>query len=559
MKKRGIKQQALFELGVFTAIIIIVNIISFFLFTRFDFTREKRFTLTKASKELVRDLDDIVYIKIYLEGDFPAGFKRLRNSTAEILDEFRAYSKGNLEYEFINPSADPDQRVKNEVYNQLIKLGLSPINLQVKDDKGSSQQIIFPGGIITYRNSTIPFQLLLDQIGMNSDQVLNNSIQNLEYQIASNIRKAIQIEKPLIAFVEGHGELDTLATGDIIHTLKEFYNVEPLYLPSTAPEDLNKYAAIVIAKPRIKFLEGEKFNIDQYIMNGGKVLWFVENVEATLDSLQDGTTLTSNYELNLDDQLFTYGARVNYDLIQDMQCAPIPIVTGNVGGRPQQQLLPWLYYPLMIPVSRHPVVRNLDAIRSEFANTIDSVDVQGIRKTVLLSSSKYTKVLNSPVRISLSLLNIEPNPEQFNKPFRPVAMLLEGEFNSVFRNRITVKQAGAKFIEKSKPTKMIVVSDGDIIKNFVGQDSTIYPLGYDRFTQQTFGNRNFVLNAIDYLVDDTGIMSARAKEVKLRLLDKGRIKTERLKWQLINTVIPVILVILFGLVQHYLRKRKFAK
>lgn len=556
---RDKKKQAFFELGVFLAIVIVLNIISSFLFTRFDFTKEKRFSLSKNTKELIKDLPDIVYVKVYLEGDFPAGFKRLRNSTKEILDEFRAYSGGNIEYEFINPSGDPNMDVRKQIYSQLMRQGLNPVSLNVKDDKGASQQVIFPGAIVTYRDRQVSLQLLQSQLGVDPEEVLNNSIQNLEYQLANSIKKATAQKKPSIAFVNGHAELDTFQTGDIIHTLAEYYQVEQLHLPSTAPKDLDRFSAIIIAKPRLHFSEGEKFNIDQYIMKGGKVLWLIDNLDEHADSLgRLGMTLTSAYDLNLDDQLFSYGARVNYDLIQDLQCAPIPVITGNIGNRPQQQLLPWLFFPMITNTGSHPLARNLEGIKGEYVSTIDTIKTSGIKKTVLLRSSPYTKVLNSPVRISLSTLAIEPNQQQFTKSNQPIALLLEGAFSSVFKNRLVARNDSAKFISEGKPTRMIVVSDGDMIKNDVSlKDSTILPLGYDRFTEQTYGNKNFILNAIDFLADDNNLMEARNKEIKLRLLDKARIKSEKIKWELINILTPVFLVIAFGIFYFYRRKRKY--
>lgn len=561
MKAKSRKGQAYFELAVFLVIIISLNVIANFLFFRIDFTKEKRFTLANSSKQLMRNLEDVVFVKVYLDGEFPAGFKRLRNSTKETLDELRAYAGGNLEYEFINPTADPDVKVRDEILTQLSKEGLNAINLQVKDDKGSRQQIVVPGAIVSYRGRQTAVSLLQSQtVASSAEDVLNNSVQNLEYQLASSIKKITTIKRPKIAFIYGHGELDTFRTRDIIQTLKEYYTVDRVYLPSTVPNELNAYKALIIAKPSKPFLEGEKFNLDQYIMNGGKVLWLVENLQADMDSLNpEGMTLTTTYQLNLDDQLFRYGVRINNDLIQDITCAPIPVVTGNVGSQPQSDLFPWLFYPIFIPTSTHPIVKNLSGIRSEFVNTIDTIDVSGIRKTPLLQSSKDTKVLNAPVRIALQMLSIEPNPEQFNKPNRTTAILLEGKFTSVFKNRLTPKNDSIKFLEESIPTSMIVISDGDIIKNYISKkDSMTYPLGYDYFTRQTFGNKTFIQNCIDYLADDSNLINARSKEVKLRMLDKAKLKAEKLKWQGINLVLPVFCVIIFGIYLHYARKRKYS-
>jgi ABC-2 type transport system permease protein len=561
MNRTKQKRQSYFELTFFLVAIVAINIIASFLFFRIDFTKEKRFTLAPSSKELVKNLNDVVFITVYLEGEFPASFKRLRNSTKETLDELRAYAGGNIEYEFVDPNADPDPKVREDILAQLGKKGLTAINLQVKDEKGERQQIVVPGATVSYRGREIPFQLLQSQIGLPPEEILNNSVNNLEYQIVSTIKKATTITYPKIAFVTGHGELDTLLTADIIKSLKDYYEVDQLYLPGTAPSDLLKYKTLIIAKPRIAFNEGEKFNIDQFIMNGGRVLWLIENLNADMDSLGAGETfMTSNYNLNLDDQLFRYGARVNADLIQDMNCGAIPVITSNVGGQPQSQLFPWLFYPLFVQNGSHPIVKNLDMIKGEFVNTIDTIDVSGIKKTPLLQTSKYTKVLNAPVRISLNLLNIEPNPEQFNKPNRMAGVLLEGKFTSIYKNRLVPKDSSVKFLEEGKPTRMIIVSDGDMIKNgFSKKDNISFPLGYDRYTKQTFGNKIFILNAIDYLTDDTNLISARAREIKLRLLDKERAKRDKIKWQVFNMIVPIIIIAMFGIYLHYSRKRKYAR
>lgn len=562
MKANNQKKQAYTSLAILILIIILINFISTFLFFRIDFTKEKRYTLSNASKEFVKNLDDVVYIKVYLEGEFPAGFKRLRNSTKETLDDLRAYAGSNIEYEFINPTEDPNQAVRDEVLSQLAKKGLTAINVQVRDEQGQRQQIVVPGAVVTYRGREVAFQLLQSSTIANSaDEVLNNSITNLEFQIVNNIKKVSSANRPRIAFSIGHGEIDTFRTADIIKSLREYYEVDFVNISRSIPSDLYPYKALVIAKPTKIFAEGDKFNIDQYIMNGGRVLWMIDQTNANLDSLgAEQMMITKSYDLNLDDQLFSYGARLNYDLIQDVQCAPIPVVTGNVGAQPQTELFPWLFYPIFVSNSTHPVAKNLDGIRSEFSGTIDTINVVGIKKTPLLQSSKYAKILNAPVRISMQMLAIEPNPTQFNKQNLISALALEGKFKSVYKNRLVAQNDSAKFLEDSKPTRMIVVADGDIIKNYYSaKDSSVYPLGFDRFTRQSFSNKIFIQNAIDWLADDFNLIEARSKEVKLRLLDKEKIKSQKLKWQLFNIVFPIALIIIVGIYLFYYRKRKYAK
>lgn len=561
IKTTNVKRQAWLSLGVFVLMIILVNFISSLAFFRIDFTKEKRFTLSDASKSYMKNLDDIVYVTVYLEGEFPAGFKRLRNATRETLDDLKAYAGSNLEYEFINPTEEADPKVREEIIQQLAKKGLTPINVQVRDENGQKQQIVIPGAMVTYRGREQAFPLLQNSsVASSADEVLNNSVINLEFQIVNNIKKVTQSERSSIAFIQGHGELDTFRTNDIIRTLRTYYDVKFVNLMQTSPQDLYPYKTLIIAKPTQVFTEAEKFNLDQYVMNGGRILWLIDPLNADMDSLgPQQMMLTSTYQLNLEDQLFSYGARINNDLMQDIQCAPIPVITGNMGGQPQQDLLPWLFYPIFIPNTTHPVAKNLDGVRSEFASTIDTIDVPKVKKTALLQSSNYTKVLNAPVRVALQMLSIEPNPQQFVKKNMISAVALEGTFTSVFKNRLVAKNDNAKFLEESKPTRMIVVSDGDIIKNYFSKrDSIPQPLGYDRFTRRTFSNSTFIQNAIDWLADDYNLISARSKEVKLRMLDSGRIKKEKLRWQVFNIMFPTLLVILVGSILFYRRKKKYA-
>ncbi len=560
-KTSTLKRQAWVSLGVLVLIIILANFISSLAFFRIDFTKEKRYTLSDASKSYMKNLNDIVYVTVYLEGEFPAGFKRLRNATKETLDDLKAYAGSNLEYEFINPTEETDPKIREEIIQQLVKKGLTPINVQVRDENGQKQQIVIPGAIVTYRGREQAFPLLQNSsVAGSADEVLNNSVINLEFQLVNNIKKVTQSERPSIAFIQGHGELDTFRTNDIIRTLRTYYDVKFVNLMQTSPQDLYKYKTLIIARPTQVFREAEKFNLDQYVMNGGRILWLIDALNADMDSLgAEQMMLTSTYQLNLEDQLFRYGARVNTDLIQDIQCAPIPVITGNMGGQQQQDLLPWLFYPIFIPNTTHPVAKNLDGVRSEFASTIDTIDVPKVKKTPLLQSSNYTKVLNAPVRVALQMLSIEPNPQQFVKKNMLTAVALEGTFTSVFKNRLVAKNENAKLLEESKPTRMIVVSDGDIIKNYFSKrDSIPQPLGYDRFTRRTFSNSTFIQNAVDWLADDYNLISARSKEVKLRMLDSGRIKKEKLRWQVFNIVFPTLLVILVGTFLFYRRKKKYA-
>ncbi|MBL4715346.1 MAG: gliding motility-associated ABC transporter substrate-binding protein GldG [Bacteroidia bacterium] len=560
------KKQLYIDLSVGILIILLVNVISNKISTRFDLTKENRFTLSDASKNLISELDDIVYVKVFLEGDLPSGFKRLRNSIEETLNEYRDISNGNLEYEFINPSESTDKKVRNSIFNQLVEKGIQPTNLHYKNEGGTSQKIIFPGALVYYKGKELPVQFLKSKMGENSETMLNNSVETVEFELANALRKLAKTFRPKIAFTSGHGELNGVSVEDIKLTLKETYDVEEVNLQENLPNKLMDFAAVIIAKPTQKFNEKDKFKIDNYVMHGGKVLWLIDALHASMDSLRDGNPyLAMNYELNLEDQLFIYGARINPDMINDLKCTPIPIITGMVGDQPQQMLLPWMFFPLVSSNSTHPIVNNLEAVQCEFVNTIDTVGKNSsIKKTFLLNTSQYTKILKSPVRIHLDMLRNEPDQKQFNKPYKPVAVLLEGKFPSVFTKRLderTKKMLDSLKIEfktESTPTKMIVISDGDIIKNdFRSSDGLPYPLGFDRFTNKTFGNKNFILNCIDYLCDDSGVIGIRSKEITVRLLDKLRIEKERTTWQVINIIIPLVFLGLFGVFYNYRRKKAF--
>jgi ABC-2 type transport system permease protein len=393
--------------------------------------------------------------------------------------------------------------------------------------------------------------------------MLNNSIQALEYSIAYTIKKITTQDRPKVGFLQGQGELDKMHLADITQSLNEFYNVDSVVINQQLSA-LNDYKALIVASPDSSFNEKDKFIIDQFVMKGGKILWLLDGMTASMDSIDKKTSSTIGLAktLNLEDQLFKYGVRVNPDLIEDLQAAPIPIVTSYIGNQPQQKLLPWYFFPLLLPSSKHPIVNNLNAIKCEFASTIDTIQVPGVKKTIILSSSQYSKVQYSPARINLNILRFEPDLKQYNKPNLPVAVLLEGRFSSVFTNRIPAVIANDPkigFKDKSEPNKMIVVSDGDIIKNNLKKNSHyIYPLGYDRATGQTYGNKNFILNCIDYLCDDSGLISVRSKELKLRLLNKNKVDKEKYIWQIINVSLPLLLIIIYGFIQNYLRRKRFA-
>lgn len=554
------KKRDLTALGLSILIIVLLNFVASFVFHRFDLTTEKRYTLSPATKKLLSTIDETVYVKVYLDGDFPAGFKRLRNETKEMLDEFRAYSNNNIEYEFINPSENPDKAQQNELYKQLYDRGLQPTPLEIKDDNGTTEQVIWPGALVSYKGHETPWNLLKTQMGTSSEGQLNNSIQALEYEFASCLRNLGRTNNSEIGFIEGHGELDTLQVDDIKNALGQFYGLKRVKINGQL-DALEGLTAIVIAKPDTTFSKEDKFVIDQFIMNGGKVLWCIDELETRVDSLaRTGRTIAAAYNLGIDDMLFRYGARINPNMVLDMQSSALPVNIAYRGQQPKIEMKPWIYSPVVMPVSNHPIVKNLDVIKFDFCSSIDFVEAPGIQQTVLLTTSKNSKTINAPVRVDMRIMQFQQDEAQFKNPRQPVAVLLEGEFESVFKNRAFPAEflKEYKFKKKSPKTKMIVISDGDVIKNDY-QTSTRkpYPLGYDKYTQQTFGNKNFILNCINYLCDDSGLISVRARELTLRLLDKKKIKTERLKWQIINVCVPLVMVFVFGLIYFVRRKRKY--
>jgi ABC-2 type transport system permease protein len=558
---RDVRRKNIIQLVSAIAIIIALNLLGSVYFTRFDLTSEKRYTLTRGTRELLRNLDEPVYFKVYLHGNLPAGFRRLSNQTREMLEEFRAYSD-NIQFEFINPSKATQSEAVQHTYRMLVESGLQPTQIQIRAEDATSQQVIFPGALVMSAGREVPVNLLQDHLGLPSEAILNNSAQALEYNLANVIRQLSVSIKPTIGFIQGQGELSPIYLSDVAESLEDFYNVNLLRIEGDY-RNLLPYRTLIIAKPEREFSEPDKFVLDQFIMHGGSLLWLLDPVVASMDSLHapDFESLAMARSLNLEDMLFRYGVRLNANLLMDLQAAPIPVTTGMMGGRPQISLLPWHFFPLVNPASDHPIVRNLNMIRTEFVSDIDTVGAPGIEKTILLSTSPYTRILNTPGQYGLDMLQQQFDQRTFNQPPQAVAVLLEGHFESVFRNRQNpgaVMEPYGQRLDQGLPAKMIVVADGDIIRSQIDREGMPLPLGYDRFSNQTFGNKDFILNAVNYLTDDSGIMEARAREVRMRLLDTSRISNRRLQIQLLNTLLPVAIVVILGIAGILWRKRKYS-
>jgi ABC-2 type transport system permease protein len=571
------KRKDIFGFLIGLGVLALINLISSAAFHRFDLTSEKRYSISKPTKELIASLEEDLFITVYLEGEFPAAFKRLRNETREMLDEFQAYSNGKIDFEFVNPSSSPDIKERDRVYRNLYEKGLQPTDLNIKDDDGISRKTVWPGAIINYKEQEVAVQLLKSQFGAPPEVVLNQSIESLEYELAFAIKKLATPLVQRIAFIEGHGELNKFETADIVGSLREFYDVERVaingninslsrrrYIDKDSSEAriVNYFDAIVIASPDSAFSEKDKFIIDQYIMYGGKAIWLLDQVEANMDSLQNkNTMLAVPKDLNLDDQLFNYGVRINKDLVMDLLAAPIPVVSGKFGTQVQTELVPWLYFPLINSQNNHPINKNIDVVKAQFTNSIDLVGKSGYKRTVLLSSSQQTKLVKAPTRVSLNMLSFEPPANQFTKKNVPLAVLVEGEFESIYKNRLTpniLNSSEIQFKEKSPQTQQLFISDGDLIRNMYNEKtSEFYALGFDKYTKQIFGNKNFFLNAINYMLDDSGLILSNSKSFKIRLLNAQLIKENQLLIQVANTAFPVLLIMFIGVILHILRKRKY--
>ena len=579
-QKKSIKRSNIVELLGGILIIIFLNIIGNYVYTRFDLTAEKRYTLSKATKKLLKNVDETVLVRVYLEGnELPPDFKRLQNETKEMLNQFRAYNK-YIEYEFFNPSAFDDSKEQREFYESLARKGIKPSRIEVKTPDGVKQQLVIPAADITFKGQETSVQLLLDQSYVSNTELVNNSVQALEYTLTDALRRLARNEKQRIAFLQGHGELERHAIFDIQMALTDYYSMENITLNGNVnalterrinPKDSadiefhNKFKLLVVPKPTKPFSDEDLYIIDQFVMYGGRVLWLIDALDIEMDSLANRSqamAMRMDLGLGFDEMLFTYGVRVNPNLIMDIRCMPIPMAGGSMGNNPQIEFRPWYYFPEIVPLSKHPIVKNLDVIKSEFVNGIDIIDNE-IRKTVLLTTSEYSRVVNAPAVVDLNVAQTEPDGRLFNKSNIPIAVLLEGEFKSPWKNRLApsfTELPEMGYRSEGEPSKMIVVSDGDIIKNaFNYKQNYPYPLGYDKYTNIMYANKTFILNAINYLCGDEDYMESRSREIKIRKLNVAKIKENRTMYQVVNIVVPIGIVILGGVVIMFVRKNRYKK
>jgi ABC-2 type transport system permease protein len=540
------------------AAVIVLNMLVSRYFFRIDLTEEKRYTIKEQTRNLLASLDEDIFIEVYLDGELNASFRRLRKNIAETLEEFRIYSDNRVQYVFTDPALAAGEKARNEFMRDLAARGIQPTNVVDNRNGQRVEKIIFPGAVVSYGGFETGVMLLKGNKAASSEQVINQSIEGVEFEIANTIHKLVNSDRKRIGLVRGHGELDSLAVASLTNDLLEMYDVFNTRLRSG--NDLSKYDALIIARPTRAFSEEEKYNLDQFIMKGGKVLFLLDRMDASMDSITAGNAVAVPNDTNLDDQLFRYGVRINQNLVQDQNSGLYPVITGQVGNKPQVQMLNWPFFPLINNYPEHPITRNLDAVLMRFASSIDSVKAEGVRKTPLFFTSPYARVLGAPVNIGIDQLR-DLKPQDFSTPSIPVAYLLEGRFTSLYKNRFTPEGADeSKFIVDGVATKMIVVSDGDVARNDINA-RTRQPqaLGFDSFTNYTFANKDFIMNAIAYLTEEDGLIQTRSKQVKIRPLDKERVIAGKVTWQLLNLVVPVALLTLYGAFRFVMRRRKYAR
>ncbi|PUZ27745.1 gliding-associated putative ABC transporter substrate-binding component GldG [Chitinophaga costaii] len=553
------------------AVLIGINVLAGYFHGRLDLTREKRFTLSQPTKQLLRKLDGTVSVTVFLKGDYPSSFKQLAQTTQELLASFKEYGGPNIQYDFINPSQGLSDSSFAILQDSLAAKGIMAYNLQVQQEanQGYAEKLIFPAAMLHYKDRTISVNLLKSQGGQDPQAALNSSESLLEYQFANAIRKLQQTERPLIGYMLGHGESLGLEVYDALNTLQNNYRLDTVTLQAHGyiPPEFN---AIIFTHPTERFTDEDKLKIDQYVMHGGRVMWMIDPLSASIDSMNGQQDyMAFDQGLNLEDILFRYGVRINSDLVEDLQCDLVPQVVGNMGGKPQIQPLPFPFFPLLQPAGTHPIVKNMDEVMSRFVSSIDTVGGSDIVKTILLTTDHNSRRVPAPVKLSWSELSVKPNPREFRLSQLPVAVLLEGKFKSLFQHRLSraeedsfAQLSGKDFIQQADTiNKMIIVSDADVITNAVSQKNGPLQMGVNLYNPDyVFANKEFFLNSLEYLTtNDAGIMETRNKELVLRLLDPKKVTAEKTKWQAICFLVPIGLVLLFAMIFQFIRQQKNTK
>ena len=541
-------------------VIVVVNVLSYNFYGRFDLTADQRYTLSEASKEIISKAEAPIIVDVFLEGEFPPEFRRLQAETRQLLEEFAAVNP-QITFRFTNPLEEGGNA--NEVATQFYEMGMTPARINVVENGRTSEAIVFPWAMANFGNKSVAIPLLKNQLGATTEDRVAASVQQLEYAFADAFSKLLEPKRKKIAVMRGNGELQDRYIADFVKSIQEYYYIAPFTLDSVAANpqgtlaQLEEYDLVIEAKPTEPYTEAEKLVLDQYLMNGGKQLWLVEHAAMETDSLFSpaGNAFALPRDLNLGDYFFKYGLRINPTLVKDLYSAPIILATGS-GSEAQFNPYPWFYYPLSSSPSAHPIVNNLEAVKFEYASPIDILE-NSIKKTVLLSTSPRTAVVGLPREISLEEITAEPDLSEFASGEQPLAVMLEGEFSSVYENRVLPFEPD-NFRSKSKETKMLVISDGDMVKNQLQRGQPL-ALGFDRFTGTTYGNREFLLNAVNYLLDDRGLLNIRSKEVKIAFLDPEKVEESKGFWQVMNILLPLGLLALFAGLFGLVRKRKYTR
>ena len=556
-KKKNIK-----SLLILITVLLVLNVVSGYFFHRFDLTKDKRYTLSTTSLNIIKQVQNPLYVKIYLQGDLPSEFKRLQSETRDLFEEFQAYNK-NIIFEFVDPLENEEESMDN--IKELYLKGLTPINITVDDKGKQSQEMVFPWAIAVYNNKEVNVPLLKNIMGATTTEKVIGSVQHLEYSIADAINKITKGKQKKIAVIKGNGELQDVQIAKFLMQLKESYHIGPFTLDSVANQSmgslnaLQKYDLAIIAKPTETFSDAEKQVLDQFIINGGKTLWLIDQVSMDMDSLYNdsGATLAFPRDLNLNDMFFKYGFRINPDLVKDETATSIKLATGEPGSATQYQEFKWKFAPLIYPTNAHPIVKNLGGIKFDFANSIDTLK-NGIKKTVLLQSSLYSKKIGSPVEISLNMVEEETSPNHYlNTGYIPLSVLLEGSFHSMFENRVLPFDQKS-FQSLGKANKMIVISDGDLIRNQLDKNFQPVELGYDQRSGNLYDNKDFLMNCVNYLLDDSGLINIRSKDLDLPLLNTNNVTDNYTYTQILTIGLPIFILGLFGLVFTFLRKKKYS-
>ncbi|MBM3177058.1 MAG: gliding motility-associated ABC transporter substrate-binding protein GldG [Bacteroidetes bacterium] len=548
---------ALLTLANVLVLLVVLNQLSSIWFFRIDLTEEKRFTVKPQTKELLGRLNDDVLIEVFLEGDLNPGFKRFQKQIRELLDEFRIHSDGKLNYLITDPTSAKSEKARNEFMSGLISKGVQPINIIENKDGQRSEKIVFPGALLTTGGNEWPINLLRNSSAQGWQAALNQSMESMEFEFVLVLQRLIEEDRKTIGWITGHGEAD----GPKVTSGKALL-AESFDLLTINAEDLLKSRPVdlaMVVQPTMPWSDRDLFALDQYVMRGGKVLFFVDQIKVDMSRASDPDYFAEIPAHGLNNLLFRYGIRLNSDAVQDAVALPFPVVTGSVGGRSQITPIEWPFYPLASVMADHPATRNLDAAWFRFASTTDTVKAEGIQKTPLIWSSPYTRTIGAPVKVSVRDLQADQNRSDFNQGRKPLAWLLEGRFTSLYRNQFTPENlVPIEKIEEGVPTKIVLISDGDFFQNDVdARNGTPPPVGFDPNTRQTFSNGDLVMNLARWLTDENGVILARSKKIEVRPLDKNKIRAERKFWQALNLTLPILIMGCFGLIWHWIRRKKY--